>query len=450
MIIWDGKTMKKQKTIPPPTEHIKIIRAVTVSPDGMNVAIAGTAPDDNETENKNIRRVVVYGVAQGEVINVLEVKDVDSDISQVFYLSKRFDVKGYSATIGLLLKSGNCRFVNTETSHEVGKISEFHRIHFPSYNGSYLAAIRASDATLDIIKTAEALPKIQGLSAGPLVKSVTKLWKRKTTETKAAEDDGIDYNTTSIERSRTRNFSCPNIRIRQTAAQSSTGACINNIKGVNDVTRASLENDLLGDAKISRKKLGRILQGYNSYPERYRTFIWRTLLDLPGNEQAFTSLVARGIHPSWKNLENKFQIKSPRLIRILEKIISALAYWSEIFSELEYLPMLIFPFVKLFQNNHLVCFETCATFLKSFCLHWFEFFPNPPIGVLSLVENILADNDRVLYHHLVTHKITSQTYALPILKTGFSEVLTREAFLVFYFGFSIKISYFDTVFLVFC
>ena len=169
------------------------------------------------------------------------------------------------------------------------------------------------------------------------------------------------------------------------------------------------------DFKIQYDAFLHASHGYGSYPERYRSFIWRALLEIPGNEACFTTLVQRGVHPNWKNIGEKFQIKSPRLIRILEKIVSALAYWSEIFAELEYLPMLVFPFVKVFQHNHLVCFEVVATYLKSFCVHWFEFFPNPPIGVLSVIENVIAENDRQIFHHLVESKITSQTYAWPIL-----------------------------------
>ena len=45
-------------------------------------------------------------------------------------------------------------------------------------------------------------------------------------------------------------------------------------------------------------------------------------------------------------------------------VLSALAHWSPIFGETEYLPMLTFPFVKLFQNNQLVCFEMLASVLS--------------------------------------------------------------------------------------
>lgn len=47
----------------------------------------------------------------------------------------------------------------------------------------------------------------------------------------------------------------------------------------------------------------------------------------------------------------------PALLRVL----SALAHWAAIFGEVDYLPLVAFPFVKLFQNNPLLCFEMLAT-----------------------------------------------------------------------------------------
>lgn len=43
------------------------------------------------------------------------------------------------------------------------------------------------------------------------------------------------------------------------------------------------------------------------------------------------------------------------------RTLSALAHWSAIFAETPYMPLLAFPFVKLFQNNQLICFEVVAT-----------------------------------------------------------------------------------------
>lgn len=49
------------------------------------------------------------------------------------------------------------------------------------------------------------------------------------------------------------------------------------------------------------------------------------------------------------------------------RTLSALAHWSSIFGEVDYLALLSFPFVKLFQNNQLICFEMIATILSMLC-----------------------------------------------------------------------------------
>lgn len=44
----------------------------------------------------------------------------------------------------------------------------------------------------------------------------------------------------------------------------------------------------------------------------------------------------------------------------------------------------------------------------NWCQHWFEYFPNPPINILGMVENVLAYHDRRLLEHLVACDVTSQ------------------------------------------
>lgn len=44
----------------------------------------------------------------------------------------------------------------------------------------------------------------------------------------------------------------------------------------------------------------------------------------------------------------------------------------------------------------------------NWCQHWFEYFPNPPLNILSMVENVLAHHDRELLRHLVDCGTTSQ------------------------------------------
>ena len=52
------------------------------------------------------------------------------------------------------------------------------------------------------------------------------------------------------------------------------------------------------------------------------------------------------------------------MLFVCDRVLSALAHWSPLFGETDYLPMLAFPFVKLFQNNQLLAFEIIATLLS--------------------------------------------------------------------------------------
>ncbi|ESO96315.1 hypothetical protein LOTGIDRAFT_227074 [Lottia gigantea] len=181
---------------------------------------------------------------------------------------------------------------------------------------------------------------------------------------------------------------------------------------------------------MEMSKLLAILRGYGEYPAKYRMFIWRSVLRLPENHAAYAALVDKGTHPSFAKMHEVYPLKSRKLLRVLQRILSALAHWSPIFGETQYLPMLAFPFVKLFQNNHLVCFEIIATLLVNWGSHWFEYFPNPPINILAMIENVLAHHDRLLLQHFVRYGVTSQIYAWPLLESVFSEVLTKEEWLM--------------------
>ena len=122
-----------------------------------------------------------------------------------------------------------------------------------------------------------------------------------------------------------------------------------------------------------------------------------------------------------------------------------MAHWSSIFSISDFLPMLAFPFVKMFQNNHLVAFEVIASFVRKFllilavlillsacylivphivvpllgyslilfisvswCQGWYEYFPHPPVNVLTCVENLLNHYDNKLLQHLTQCDVSAK------------------------------------------
>lgn len=53
----------------------------------------------------------------------------------------------------------------------------------------------------------------------------------------------------------------------------------------------------------------------------------------------------------------------------------------------------------------------------NWCQHWFEYFPNPPLNILSMVENVLAHHDQELLRHLVDRGITSQVTVAVLSRT---------------------------------
>ena len=72
---------------------------------------------------------------------------------------------------------------------------------------------------------------------------------------------------------------------------------------------------------LNQQKMVSILKAYGEYPAKYRVFIWQSLLQLPGNHTAYSTLLERGTHPAYTNLHRDYPIKSQRLGRVLQRYI---------------------------------------------------------------------------------------------------------------------------------
>jgi len=184
--------------------------------------------------------------------------------------------------------------------------------------------------------------------------------------------------------------------------------------------------------KIDRKELKNVLNGFGEFPARYRLLIWRHLLQIPENESSFKALWERGRHSSVANLDKTYPLKSQRLFRALERTISCVAHWNSLFGELDYIPIMVFPFVKLFQHSPIHCFEVISTVLFNWSRDWFSFYPNPPIPILVSIENVISHFDPRLVRHLTANEITVQDYAWPLLHTLFSEVFPKNDWMILF------------------
>ena len=70
---------------------------------------------------------------------------------------------------------------------------------------------------------------------------------------------------------------------------------------------------------LNTDRLKTILRGYGQYPEKYRLFIWRSLLQLPENHACYASLRDRGTHDAYMRLHEQYPIKSRKLLRVLQR-----------------------------------------------------------------------------------------------------------------------------------
>ncbi|KAI9356508.1 hypothetical protein DFJ73DRAFT_822843 [Zopfochytrium polystomum] len=176
---------------------------------------------------------------------------------------------------------------------------------------------------------------------------------------------------------------------------------------------------------LSRRKLTRFLRHYGAYPDDFRQLIWRFLLRLPENRGPYETLLEKGPHACVKDFRKKFPIKSDRLLKSMERVLSAVAHWSPIFESLDYLPAIVFPFVKTFANDMFAGFEVILTVLINWCQKWWDYFPNPPFECLNILEDLLAYHDSELHAHFVKLKVTSQIYGWTMLQTLFTELFSK-------------------------
>lgn len=179
---------------------------------------------------------------------------------------------------------------------------------------------------------------------------------------------------------------------------------------------------------LPEQRMLTILNEFGEYPAEYRPIIWRSLLKLPGNANAFTELLKKGTHPCVQCLDEIYPLRDTKTMKYLKKIMSCLAHWSRVFSmpvdwHANFLPTFIFPFVKYLRENSLLAFETIATILLNHCQLWMEFSPVEPMNFLGLCENMLDHFEPTLLKFYRLQAVTSKVFAWSLARTAFTETL---------------------------
>ncbi|CAM9842751.1 unnamed protein product [Laminaria digitata] len=187
---------------------------------------------------------------------------------------------------------------------------------------------------------------------------------------------------------------------------------------------------LFDNTTLSGEGIRSLIRLRGGLPPEHRFTAWKYLLRLPGNSAAFAELVARGPHPAaLASLATRYPVRDRKAFRKTAVLISALAHWSPILAEVEFVPSWVFPFVVVFSQDDLGAFEAAMSFL----LHWgsrlLSTFPQPPVPVLAGMELALRRADAELAAHLASVSVGALSYGWPLLRSAFSEVLAREDWL---------------------
>ncbi|KRX10674.1 WD40-repeat-containing domain [Pseudocohnilembus persalinus] len=178
-------------------------------------------------------------------------------------------------------------------------------------------------------------------------------------------------------------------------------------------------------------KLRQFLKKFGQYPDKHRPLIYKYLLKLPMNFDCYDNLVTKGLHSAFVNLNKTYPIESQKLYTKMQRILSSLAHYCPVFGEVDYVPALIFPFVKLFGTDEVLCFEVILSFFIQHGQHIFSFFPNPPVSMLQAVEEILKEKDPELQMHLKESEFGLNNYMWPPLQVLFTDMLSRKDWLSF-------------------
>ncbi|XP_077384166.1 TBC1 domain family member 31 isoform X2 [Festucalex cinctus] len=392
---WDCETLVCKYQLPVPDHGPRLFyKAFAVTQDGKSLAAGGRS-----------NLLHLWCLDTKKLVKVIQLPTQVRTVRHLEFLLDNFD-GGSSQTLGVLSQDGIMRFINIHTSKLLFCVGYHNNaIHSVTISppGRHVVAI-LDDGSISVYSV-QSLTEDLNKPPLPQVGVVCETEAHQAPSNQKVKSDTIQRPASHTGRP------------KRLKSRASTAGSIAEDK----------ENQL--PSGLNKTRLVGLVKTFGEYPAKYRTFVWRSLLCLPENYTAYSSLTDKGPHSAYQAIHQKYPIKSEKLQRGLQRVLSALSHWASIFGEAEYLPLLVFPFVKLFQNNALLCFEVVATVLVNWCQHWFEYFPNPPLNILNMAENLLAHHDKELLQHMVDCGITSQLYVWPLLETLFSEVLTRDEWL---------------------
>ncbi|XP_060536485.1 TBC1 domain family member 31 [Cylas formicarius] len=179
-------------------------------------------------------------------------------------------------------------------------------------------------------------------------------------------------------------------------------------------------------------KIKSVIREYQQIPDVYRTVLWEKILELPNNRKLYSTIANNVSIVAFKDLYSKFPLEDAALVKCLKNLLNNIVTWCPFFATVNYLPVLLFPFVKVFHKSPVICFELCCTIIINWCQHWFEYHPLLPMNVLAMIDNLFIEYDPDLLKHFREITLPSSVYSWSLLETAFSEALTASEWVRFW------------------
>ena len=81
---------------------------------------------------------------------------------------------------------------------------------------------------------------------------------------------------------------------------------------------------------------------------------WVRMLELPNNQQKFYELFNKGVHPAFEHLLNNYPLKERDLFEKYIRILSCIGHWCPFLAQVDFIPIIVFPFVKVMDHSEVI------------------------------------------------------------------------------------------------
>ncbi|KAF7275260.1 hypothetical protein GWI33_012029 [Rhynchophorus ferrugineus] len=369
--IWDINTLKSLKQFLPSNWKNYSVKSIAFSKNGKSMVVSGYLPI-----------LAIFQLNIWKLLKVINLPEYINTVKKIMFIPQNFD-GGNNKLLCILSGSGQLYFYDVEKNILINKLAsnvEITNYTISSSNDQYLCCLLCTGEV-----------KIYDINMFIKVNEMTIIEK--------AEES----KTVSRKKSKLKNFSKSSLEVKHQ---------LNNI----------LETD----------KLKAIIREYEEFPEAYRFIIWEKILKLPNNVKQYSSLISRVNIVAFKDLVEKFHLEDKVTVQCFKHVFNNIVTWCPFFAQVDFLPLFLFPFIKVSHKKPITCFELCCTLLINWCQHWFEYHPLPPINILAIIDNVLMEHDITLMQHYADNNINANVYCWLLLESAFSEVLNATQWLKFW------------------